>query len=68
MREVCGRHHLKPGEYIVIPTTFQPNEEAQLLVRVLTENASSGSVLDQPTLLLSSEVNCLEVFINILLL
>ena len=40
MREVCGRHRLIPGEYCIMPTTFEPNEEAGFLVRVYSEKES----------------------------
>ena len=37
MREVCGRHRLPPGDYCVVPTTFEANEEADFIVRVFSE-------------------------------
>jgi hypothetical protein len=33
-REVVGRFELKPGHYIVIPATYDPNEEARFMIRV----------------------------------
>ena len=42
MREVCGRHRLPPGDYCVIPTTFDPNEEADFIVRVFSEKEGGG--------------------------
>lgn len=36
-REVCGRHKLMPGDYVIVPTTFQPNEEAKFLLRIFSE-------------------------------
>jgi hypothetical protein len=37
MREVCGRHKLPVGDYCLIPTTFEANEEADFVVRVFSE-------------------------------
>uniref|UniRef100_A0A915JAE4 Peptidase C2 calpain domain-containing protein n=1 Tax=Romanomermis culicivorax TaxID=13658 RepID=A0A915JAE4_ROMCU len=34
LREVSGRFRLQPGRYIVVPSTFNPNEESQFLLRV----------------------------------
>lgn len=37
LREICERFKLPPGEYIVVPTTFKPNDEAEFLVRIFSE-------------------------------
>ncbi len=39
MREICGRHKLMPGDYVIIPSTFAPNEEAKFLLRIFSEKA-----------------------------
>lgn len=38
MREVCERFSLPPGNYLLIPTTFQPHTEADFLIRVYSES------------------------------
>ncbi len=40
-RENCGRHKLPPGNYAIVPTTFEPNEEADFVLRIHTEKESS---------------------------
>ncbi|KAM7534223.1 hypothetical protein Aperf_G00000106135 [Anoplocephala perfoliata] len=45
-REVCGRHKLMPGDYVVVPSTIQPNEEAKFLLRIFSERPYSASELD----------------------
>jgi len=36
-REVCGRHRLPPGQYCIIPTTFDADEEADFIIRLFSE-------------------------------
>lgn len=36
-REVSGRFKLKPGTYIIIPSTFDPNHEGDFLLRIYAE-------------------------------
>uniref|UniRef100_A0A8C9UZ75 Calpain-2 catalytic subunit-like n=1 Tax=Scleropages formosus TaxID=113540 RepID=A0A8C9UZ75_SCLFO len=55
-REACTRFHLPPGEYIIIPSTFDANMQGSFLLRVFTEKqaiARSFKCIFQPKLLQS---------------
>lgn len=36
LREVTGRFRVPPGEYVVVPSTYEPNEEGEFMLRIYT--------------------------------
>ncbi|CAF3474078.1 unnamed protein product [Rotaria sp. Silwood1] len=46
-RQVVKRFTVTPGDYIIIPSTFHPDEEGEFLLRVFTENKANGEALEQ---------------------
>ena len=48
-REITKRFDLKPGEYIVIPSTYEADVETEFLLRFFSEKPLRGIELKQKT-------------------
>ena len=37
LREICDLHKLTPGDYVIVPSTYEPDQDGDFILRVYSE-------------------------------
>uniref|UniRef100_A0A914H1V6 Calpain catalytic domain-containing protein n=1 Tax=Globodera rostochiensis TaxID=31243 RepID=A0A914H1V6_GLORO len=45
LREVTGRFRMPPGDYVVVPSTYEPDEEGDFMLRIFTNGFVESAAL-----------------------
>ena len=55
-RQVSQRCQFDDGDYLIIPTTFEPGQESRFTIRIFSESSVKLKILDTEPILLKSAI------------